>query len=314
MDVSERPPYPSDLSDQAWVLIRPVITAWKARHPSVSGHEGQYAMREIVNALLYQARTGCQWRYLPHDLPPKSAVYYYFAKWRDDGTAETIHDLLRWQVRESRKRYEDPTAVVMDSQTVRASANAPKETTGLDPGKRSPGRKRGIATDVLGLVIAAVVVAASVHDNAIGITLLDKVTARAPTVTKAWVDAGFKNAVVEHDAHLGIDVEIVQRELGARGFTPEPKRWVVEQTWGTLMLHRRLARDYEALPASSVAMIHWSMIDVMLRRLTRTSTPTWRDPPAWHAAPPTSGSDDEGTPGKDRDPAATCPRDGRTAA
>ncbi|MFF2808085.1 IS5 family transposase [Streptomyces sp. NPDC058000] len=232
-----------------------------------------------VNTILYQARTGCQWRYLPHDLPPKSAVYYYFALWRDDGTAETIHDLLRWQAREMRKRHEDPTGVVLDSQTVRASANAPKDTTGLDPGKKSPGRKRGIATDVLGLIIAVVVTAASVHDNAIGIALLDKVAAAAATVTKGWVDAGFKQAVVEHGADLGNDVEIVQREPGARGFTPEPKRWVVEQTFGTLMLHRRLVRDYETLPASSVAMIHWSMTDVMLRRLTRTATPTWRDAP-----------------------------------
>jgi transposase len=314
VDVGERPPYPSDLSDEAWELIRPVITAWKAKHPSVSGHEGQYEMREIVNAILYQARTGCQWRYLPHDLPPKSAVYYYFGKWRDDGTAETIHDLLRWQVRESRKRREDPTAVVLDSQTVRASTNAPKETTGLDAGKKSPGCKRGIATDVLGLIIAVVVVAASVHDNAIGIALLDKVAASAPTVAKAWVDAGFKNTVVEHGARLGIDVEIVHREPGARGFAPEPKRWVVEQTLGTLMLHRRLVRDFETKPSSSVAMIHWSMTDVMLRRLTRASTPTWRDPPAWHPASPRSGSVDEGTPGQDRDPAAARPRDGRTAA
>ncbi|WP_128382265.1 IS5 family transposase [Streptomyces cavernae] len=274
-----RQPYPSDLPDEAWELIRPVITAWKARHPSVSGHAGQYEMREIVNAILYQARTGCQWRYLPHDLPPKSAVYYYFALWRDDGTTETIHDLLRWQAREMRRRPEDPTAVVLDSQTVRASANAPKDTTGLDPGKKSPGRKRGIATDVLGLIIAVVVTAASVHDNAIGIALLNKVAAAAPTVTKSWVDAGFKQAVVEHGARLGIDVEIVQREPGARGFIPEPRRWVVEQTFGTLMLHRRLVRDYETRPASSVAMIHWSMSDVMLRRLTRTATPTWRDAP-----------------------------------
>ncbi|MCX5097533.1 transposase [Streptomyces sp. NBC_00365] len=117
----------------------------------------------------------------------------------------------------------------------------------------------------------------SVHDHAIGIALLDKVAATAPTVTKGWVDAGFKQAVVEHGARLGIDVEIVQREPGARGFTPEPKRWVVEQTFGTLLLHRRLARDYETRPASSVAMIHWSMTDVMLRRLTHTATPTWRD-------------------------------------
>ncbi|WSP68139.1 transposase [Streptomyces sp. NBC_01236] len=91
-----RQPHPSDLPDEAWELIRPVITAWKAKHPSVSGHAGQHAMREIVNAILYQARTGCQRYYLPHDLPTKSAVYYYFARCRDDGTAETIHDLLRW--------------------------------------------------------------------------------------------------------------------------------------------------------------------------------------------------------------------------
>ncbi|MFD7169421.1 IS5 family transposase [Streptomyces violascens] len=277
--MDRREPYPSDLSDEAWELIRPVIGAWKAKHRSVSGHDGGYAMREIVNVLLYQARTGCQWRYLPHDLPPKSAVYYYFGLWRDDGTAETIHDLLRWQAREIRKRRENPTAVVLDSQTVRASANAPKETTGWDPGKKSPGRKRGIATDVIGLVIAVLVVAASVHDNATGITLLDKAAASAPTVTKAWADAGFKEAVVEHGTRLGIDVEIVQREPGARGFTPQPKRWVAEQTLGTLMLHRRLARNYETRPASSVAWIHWSMTDVMLRRLTRTTTPTWRDPP-----------------------------------
>lgn len=279
--VDEREPYLSDLPDEAWELIRPVITAWKGRHLSVSGHQGNYEMREIVNAILYQARTGCQWRYLPHDLPPYGAVYYYFAKWRDDGTAETIHDLLRWQVREMRKRREDPTAVVLDTQTVRASVNAPKETTGLDPGKKSPGRKRGIATDVLGLLIAVIVTAASVHDNAIGIALLDKVAATAPTVTKAWTDQGFKNAVVEHGAGLGIDVEVVQREPGQRGFTPEPKRWVVEQTLGTLMLHRRLVRDFEAKPASSVAWIQWSMSDVMLHRLTRTSTPTWRDPSPW---------------------------------
>ncbi|ABD10489.1 IS5 family transposase [Frankia casuarinae] len=277
--MAERKPYPSDLSDEAWDLIRPVLTAWKARHPSASGHEGGYDMREIVNAVLYQARTGCQWRYLPHDLPPTSAVYYYFGQWRDDGTTETIHDLLRWLVREHHRRKADPSAVVLDSQTVRSSTNAPKGTTGLDPGKKSPGRKRGIAVDTLGLLIAVVVVAASVHDNTIGTALLDRVAAAAPPVRKAWVDAGFKTTVVEHGAGLGIDVEVVGREPGARGFTPLPKRWRVEQTLGTLMLHRRLARDYEAKPASAVAMIHWSMVEVMARRLTGAATPTWRDPP-----------------------------------
>ncbi|WP_131787228.1 IS5 family transposase [Protofrankia symbiont of Coriaria ruscifolia] len=277
--MSERRPYPSDLSDEAWELIRPVITAWKARHPSVSGYAGRYDMREIVNAVLYQTRTGCQWRYLPHDLPPVSAVYY-FGVWRDDGTTETIHDLLRWQVREHHRRHADPSAVVVDSQTIRASTNAPADTTGLDPGKKSPGRKRGIATDTLGLLIAVTVVAASVHDNLIGTALLDAVAAAAPSVRTAGVDAGFKNTVVAHGAGLGIDVEVVGRGAGARGFTPLPKRWRVEQTFGTLMLHRGLVRDYEARPASAVSMIHRSMVDVLTRRLTRTATPTWRDPPS----------------------------------
>jgi transposase len=98
--MDERVPYPSDLPDEGWELIRPVLTAWKGRHPSVSGHQAKYDLREIVNAILYQARTGCQWRYLPHDLPPYGAVDYYFAAWRDDGTTKTLHDLLRWQVRE----------------------------------------------------------------------------------------------------------------------------------------------------------------------------------------------------------------------
>ncbi|WP_394438661.1 IS5 family transposase [Streptomyces sp. SGAir0957] len=277
--MADRQPYPSDLSDEAWELIRPVLTAWKGRHPSVSGHQGRYAMREVVNAILYQARVGCQWRYLPHDFPPYTAVYYYFGLWRDDGTDQAVHDLLRWQVRESRGRNADPTAIVMDTQTVHASLNAPKESTGLDPGKRSRGRKRGIATDMLGLLIAVIVVAASVHDNAIGISLLNEAAADNPSLSKSWVDAGFKNAVVAHGAALGIDVEVVHRDPATTGFTPSPKRWIVEQTLGTLMLHRRLARDYEARPASSASWIRWSMTGVMTRRLTASTALTWRDPP-----------------------------------
>lgn len=276
--MGDRKSYPSDLSDERWALIEPVITAWKRRHPSVSGYQGRYDMREIVNAILYQARTGCQWRYLPHDLPAWSAVYYYFGLWRDDGTDQTIHDLLRCQVREHAGRSEDPTAVVLDTQTVHSSVNAPATTTGLDAGKKSRGRKRGLAVDVLGLVIAVMVVAACVHDNAIGIDLVDKVAIDNPTVRLAWVDAGFKNAVAEHAAGLGIHVQTVQRAPGVKGFTPLPKRWVVEQTLGTLMLHRRLARDYETRTASAESMIYWSMTDVMTRRLTGTSTLSWRDP------------------------------------
>ncbi|TXS68692.1 IS5 family transposase [Streptomyces sp. me109] len=277
--MSERKPYQSDLTDEQWALIEPVLTAWKNRHRSVSGHQGRYSMREIVNSILYQSRTGCQWALLPNDLPPKSATYYYFAAWRDDGTDQQIHELLRCQVREKNRRLEDPTLVILDTQSVRAATGVPAATTGKDAAKRVPGRKRGLAVDVLGLVIAVTVLAASVHDNAAGITLLDQVAVAARgSVSKALVDQGFKNQVVTHGAALGIDVEIVRRNPEEQGFVPQPKRWRVEQTFGILILHRRLVRDYEHRPASSASRVYWAMTYVIARRLTDTSTLTWRDP------------------------------------
>jgi transposase len=134
--VGERKPYKTDLSDEQWVLVEPVITAWKAAHPSVSGHRGRYAMREIANALLYQGRTGCQWDLLPHDFPPPGAVKYCFSARRDDGTDQTIHDLLRRQVREKARRKADPSPVVPDTQGVHAAAGVPAQTTGRDAAKK----------------------------------------------------------------------------------------------------------------------------------------------------------------------------------
>ncbi|MFD7379726.1 IS5 family transposase [Streptomyces mirabilis] len=274
--MSGRQSYKSDLSDERWALIEPVITSWKARHTSVSGHQGSYDMREIGNALLYQSRTGCQWDYLPHDLPPAGAVKYYFYKWRDDGTDQTIHDLLRWQVREKKGRLADPGLVVLDTQSLHAAAGVPADTTGRDAAKKVPGRKRGLAVDVLGLVIAVVVLAASVHENAFGTALLDKVAANAGTVKKALVDQGFKKTVVDHGQQVGIDVEVVERNPADTGFVPQVKRWIVEQTNGILMLHRRLVRDYEHRTASAESRVYWAISDRMSRMLTDTSTPAWR--------------------------------------
>ncbi|MEU3795772.1 IS5 family transposase [Streptomyces fructofermentans] len=274
--MSERKPYKTDVSDEQWALVEPVIAAWKAMHPSVSGHQGRYAMREIVNALLYQGRTGCQWELLPHDFPPAGAVKYYFYTWRDDGIDQTIHDLLRWQVREMARRKADPSLVVLGTQSVHAAAGVPSVSTGRDAAKKVPGRKRGLAVDVLGLVIAVVVAAASAHENAVGIALLDKVTADTDTVQKALVDQGFKNAVVAHGQKAGIEVEIVERNPAQTGFVPQAKRWVVERAYGILMLHRRLVRDYEHLPRSSESRVYWAMTAVILRRLTAATVPGWR--------------------------------------
>jgi transposase len=274
--VGDRAAYPSDLTDEQWALVGPFLEAWKAKHPSVSGHQGRYELREIVNSIFYQNRTGCQWAYLPHDLPPKSATYYYFALWRDDGTAQAIHDLLRCQARERAGRAEDPTAVVLDTQSIRAASHVPATTTGKDAAKRVSGRKRGLAVDTLGLIIAVVVMAASVTDNVIGVELLDGVLAHTPTVTKAWVDSGFKDDVAIYGAVHGIDVEQVKRSDTTAGFVPVKRRWVVEQTNGILMLHRRLTREYESSPASSVSRTLWASTANLVRRLTGTSTPSWR--------------------------------------
>jgi transposase len=152
----------------------------------------------------------------------------------------------------------------------------PAQSTGCDAAKKVPGRKRGLAVDVLGLVIAVVVIAASVDDNAAGIALLDKVAADTETVEKALVDQGFKNAVVAHGQTVGIEVEIVERNPGQTGFVPIPKRWIVERAYGILMLHRRLVRDYEHLPRSSESRVYWAMTAVILRRLTGATAAAWR--------------------------------------
>ncbi|MGW3661505.1 IS5 family transposase [Streptomyces sp. NPDC005151] len=268
--------YSSDVSDGQWALVEPVITAWKAAHPSVSGHQGRYAMREIVNAILYQNRSGCPWDLLPHDLPPAGAVKYYFYKWRDDGTDQTIHDLLRWQLREKKWRLADPSLIVIDTQSIRAAVGVPAATTGKDAAKRVPGRKRCLAVDVLGLVVEAVVLPASAHDNAAGIALLDGVAAQMDTVKKALADQGFKKAVVDHGKQYGIDVEIVERNPADKGFVPQAKRWIVEQTNGILMFCRRLVRDYEHRLATSRSRVFWAMTSVMARRLTGATLPSWR--------------------------------------
>lgn len=140
------------------------------------------------------------------------------------------------------------------------------------------GRERSIVTDTLGLLLAVLVTAASVQDSVAGAQLLDQVAAGHPGIRKVWVDGGYRQHLVEHAATLGIDMEITARTPGTRGFTPIPKRWAIERPYGWPMLHRRLARDYETLPARSEAMIHLAMTDLMARRLTGEATISWRNP------------------------------------
>ncbi|MFE0421449.1 IS5 family transposase [Streptomyces sp. NPDC058953] len=241
--MADRRAYPSDLSDARRELIEPVLSAWRyERHGRALGfgRPAELDLREIMNAILYVDRTGVQWRYLPHDFPHWNSVYGYFAKWQRDGVFVQLNGLLRELVREREGRNAEPSACVIDAQSVKTSTSVPATNQGTDSAKKIVGRKRSIVTDTLGLLLAVLVTAASVQDS----------------------DAGT----------LGIDMEITTRKAGTRGFTPIPKRWAVERTYGWLMLNRRLARDYETLPARSEAMTHLAMSDLMARRLTGEST------------------------------------------
>ncbi len=283
--MAERRAYPSDLSDARWELVEPVLSAWRTerrRRALNIGRPPEHELREIMNAILYVDRTGVQWRYLPHDFPPWETVYGYFAKWQKDGVFVQLNGLLRELVRQKEGLNAQPSACVIDAQSVKTSASVPAAGQGTDAAKKIVGRKRSIVTDTLGLLLAVLVTAASVQDSDAGRILIEQVAAEHPAVRKTWVDGGYRRHLVEHAAALGIDMEIVQRNPRTRGFTPLPKRWTVERTYGWLMLHRRLARDYETLPARSEAMIHLAMTDLMARRLTGETTISWRDPTKPH--------------------------------
>lgn len=278
----QRRPYATDLSDARWALIEPVLSAWRAARAEagLGLAEPVRDLREIVNAILYVNRAGCAWHLLPHDFPPFRTVYDYYAKWEADGTTGAIHDLLRARVRERAGRAAEPTAAIIDARVVGTSSNVPEASQGYDAGKRTKGRKQHIATDTLGLLLAVVITAASVQDTNGGKDVTALLAARHPAVTAGWVDGGYKKGFLEHAAANGISFAVVPKEPDQKGFAPLPRRWVVERTFGWLVLHRRLVRDFEKLPERSVTMIHWALIDNMSRRCSGESTPTWRDAPA----------------------------------
>ena len=274
-----RRPYRTDLSDARWALIEPILVEWRSRRVGLGIVKIQHELREITNAILYINRTGSPWDLLPHDFPPHQTVYGYYAMWEKEGITEQIHDALRQRVRRAADRDEQPTAAIMDSQTVKTSGNVAEESQGIDAGKRIKGRKRHLTTDTLGLILVLLITAGSVHDTVGGRGMVNQIAARHPAITKIWVDGTYQRSVIDLGMTHNIEVSVVSKEPNQRGFKPQPKRWAIERTLGWLMLRRRLVRDYEALPARSRTMIHWAMIDVMSRRLTGESAPSWRGDP-----------------------------------
>jgi putative transposase len=261
----KRRPYPSDLTDKQWDILKDLIPSAKP-----GGRPRKHDMREVVNALFYLNREGCSWRAIPHDFGiPWKTVYNYFRDWITNGTWQRIQDTLRQQVRTAAGRDRNPRSAYIDSQSVKTAHGG--EQRGYDGGKKVQGRKRHILVDSLGLLLAVIITAASVDDGRTAQDVFTQVPGRDyPRLTIVWGDNKYHNYelyrwISVH--HRPYKVVVVRRPEGTQGWKKLPKRWVVERTFAWLGPYRRLSKDYEKLTETSATMVQLSAIQQTLRRL-----------------------------------------------
>lgn len=259
-----RAAYDSDLSDLQWRLAEPFIPSVRSNR-TTGGRPAKYSRREILNAILYVARTGCQWRLLPHDLPDWQTAYRYFVRWHDDGVFEEVNAHLRTLVRSAAGRHPEPTAGIIDSQSVKIVANL--GSSGFDGAKKVNGRKRHIVVDTLGLLLTVVVHDAALQDRAVAFDIIMRVRVLFKTVTTIFADQGYTgHLVLLLKERLDITLDIVRR-TETRVFHILRKRWVVERTFGWFGFYRRLSKEYERSPRHSEAFVYLAMSNIMLHRL-----------------------------------------------
>jgi len=260
--MADRKAYSTDLSDEQWELIRPFMPAPKRR-----GKKREVDLREVIDAILYQSRTGCQWRNLPHDFPPKSTVWDYFALFKRDGTWSLIIDALRRRVRVEAGREPEPRTAAIDSQTTPTHHQG--ADSGIDGGKGVKGRKRHIVVCSMGLLLAVSVTAANLNEGTHAPKVLGKLSGRTTSrLEMVYADNKYHcYAVHEWEARPEVNYRVVVVKREGKEFKLLPKRWVVERTYAWMGWNRRLSKEYERTTSSSEAWCQISMIHLMLRRL-----------------------------------------------
>jgi transposase len=271
--------YPSDLTDAQWELLRPEAERVMAELRQASGRPMVHDLRAVLDAVFYVVRNGIEWRALPVDFPPWDAVYAFFQRWSRRGLPQRLVGRLRTRLRVRARRDAQPSAAIVDSQSVKAAETVGAGTRGFDSGKKINGRKRHIAVDVEGFLLAVVVTAANIGDR-MGAKLL--VIALLNTCTRLkliWADSGYDGAPLAGWVRSVADaaLQIIKR-TEQHVFRVVPRRWVVERSFGWLLRYRRLVRDYERRTEHHEAMIYWATVLSMTRRLARRRT----DPPIVH--------------------------------
>ncbi len=253
------------MTDEEWELVADLVEPYSAR--ARIGRPAVVSRRAIVDAIFYVAATGCQWRALPERYPNWNTVHRHHLRWSRDGTWEKLCDRLRSLVREREGRDPTCSGTVIDARSVRGAATVGASTRGYDAGKKVSGRKTFGVVDTLGLLVAIVIVAASVSDNTGGIAAVDRARAKSTRLKKVFCDQGFKRTFVAHCAGAHVSAEVVRRIAQGR-FEVLPRRWVVERTWSWLMNNRRLQVDYERDPTVAEGFIWAAHSRLLLRRLT----------------------------------------------
>jgi putative transposase len=276
--MSDRKAYPSDLTDAEWEILEPLIPAISPLAVNV-----KYSRREIVNGILYVLRSSCPWRLVPHDLPSWGALYYYFRAWRKDGTWDTVQKSLLKRVRKAEGRDCEPSAAVIDSQSIKTSAVRGPEK-GFDMGKKIWGRKRHVLVDTQGNLMEVKVTAASDSDLTGSKVMLEPLKELFPRLALLWGDSHYGGTLIEWlDSHLGWKMEVVRglgtvpdaniqasksEQKSSKGsFKVLPRRWVVERSIAWITRWRRLCRDHEGLPESSESFIKLSASRRMLSHI-----------------------------------------------
>ncbi len=258
----------STITDSQWEIIEPLLPP-----PGNTGGKGgrneKWPRRMILDAIFYISRGGVTWAALPAGFPPAGTAYWWFAAWSRQGVWQRIHDALRDRLRVRQGRNPEPSAAIIDAQTVRASRQVDEISSGYDAGKKTKGRKRHIAVDTNGLLLALVVTAASIQDRDGAIRVMAALGERFSQIRHVWVDGGYAGRFVTLTKKIwDVVIEVVKRSDDAKGFQLLHRRWVVERTFGWLMHHRRLVRDYETLPEHHEAFVHIALIMTMSRRLS----------------------------------------------